>query len=254
MFRRHAYLLIGEREFWRKTLETELKKFLKIENLTSSPDIWWQDYESFGLKEAQALMEREARHGFGEQGRFFILGISSMTPEAQNALLKTFEEPALDAHFFIMARTAEIFLPTLRSRLVILTDRQLGSLTSKLKIDAKIERNEVGFCASAEEVVLQVSPKSDFGSADQFLKMDLPERLDFIQKEFLKPKDKKKSEIIDFVIELEKTLRAQINMRQITKDEEFALHELAKCQRYFQNPRSSNRLILEHLALVIPLN
>ena len=256
----HAYLLVGDGGYWREVLTGELKNFLKLENLTSSPDIWWQNYESFGIKEAHALMEREARHGFGEQGRFFILGISSMTPEAQNALLKTFEEPAPDAHFFIIARTAEIFLPTLRSRLVILTrqkdlevkPRGLGGLTSK----AEVGQNEIGSRVTRSNLV----------DANHFLKLDFPDRLDFIQKEFLpvrsgKSKDKNparplggKSEIIDFVIELEKTLRAKINMRQITKDEEFALHELAKCQRYLQNPRSSNRLILEHLTLVIPLN
>jgi hypothetical protein len=237
LFPQHAYLLVGDRESWREILKIELKKFLKLENLTSSPDIWWQNYESFGIKEAHALIEREVRHGFGGQGRFFILEISSITPEAQNALLKTFEEPAPDAHFFIIARTAEIFLPTLRSRLVEL-------------------RGESSQFGGTEEVVLCVT-KSDFGRADKFLRMDYPDRLNFIQKEFLparsgKKKDAGKSEIIDFVIELEKTLWAKIKMSKITKDQELALHELEKCQRYLQNPRSSNRLILEHLALILP--
>ncbi|MFA6253645.1 MAG: hypothetical protein WC640_00065 [Candidatus Paceibacterota bacterium] len=231
LFSHHAFLLTGDREFWRGIVEKELKIFLKLENLNSSPDILWQSYESFGIKEAHTLIEREARKGFGTQGRFFVLEISSITPEAQNALLKTFEEPAPDAHFFIIARNAEIFLPTLRSRMIILSS------------GAEFGQNEVG---------LQVSPKSNFVDADHFLKLDFPDRLDFIQKEFLKNKETNKSAIIDFVIELEKTLRDKIEIKKITKDEEFALHELEKCQRYLQNPRSSNRLILEHLALILP--
>ena len=103
------------------------------------------------------------------------------------------------------------------------------------------------------------SKKEETFGADKFLKLDLPDRLDFIQKEFLparvggKDKNKTKSDIINFVIDLEKTLRANINMGEITKDEELALRELEKVQRYLQNPRSSNRLILEHLALTLPL-
>ncbi|MFA5290754.1 MAG: hypothetical protein WC385_00345 [Candidatus Paceibacterota bacterium] len=233
-FPQHAYLLIGDKNCWREVLETELKNFLKIENLTSSPDIWWQNYESFGIKEAHALIEREVRHGFGGQGRFFVLEISSITPEAQNALLKTFEEPAPDAHFFIIARTAEMFLPTLRSRLITL---------NHIPSNSKDYPWKMGECV----IIREMEEK-----ALKFLKLDLPDRLEFIQKEFLKNKDRPKSEIIDFVIELEKTLRAKINMSQITKDQELALHELEKCQRYLQNPRSSNRLILEHLSLIIP--
>jgi hypothetical protein len=230
LFSHHAYLLVGDKEYWQKFLDSELKNLFKLESLTSSPDVWWQSYDSFGIKEAHTLIEKEARKSFGGQGRFFVLEISSITPEAQNALLKTFEEPAPDAHFFIIARTSEIFLPTLLSRVEVTEDGLLGA----------VQR-----------------PSS--APATAFLKLDLPDRLDFIQKEFLKSKDKNparplggKSEVVDFVIELEKTLRAKIEMRKITKDEAMALRELEKCQRYLQNPRSSNRLILEHLSLILP--
>lgn len=224
----HAYLLVGDRGYWEENLREELKKIFQIGNLANSPDIWWQNYESFGIKDAHTLIERETGKSFGGQGRFFVLVISSITPEAQNALLKTFEEPATDVHFFIIARATEIFLPTLRSRMVILSQRIV-----------------------AADGLLKVIQRPS--AATKFLTLDLPDRLDFIQKEFLKNKDKNKSEIVDFVADLEKILRAKIDMRQIAKDEEFALHELAKCQRYLQNPRSSNRLILEHLALTLPL-
>ncbi len=232
LFRHHACLLVGDKKYWQEILEKELKNFLKVDNLNSSPDIWWQKCESsFGVKEAHVLIERSARRSFGGRGRFFVLEISSITPEAQNALLKTFEEPTADTHFLIIARLAEIFLPTLRSRMVILTSDQ----------------------------DLATSPLSVIGDlASKFLKLDLPERLEFIRQEFLparaggKNKDKTKGEIISFIADLEKTLWAGIELKKITKDEEIALYELAKCQRYLQNPRSSNRLILEHLALILP--
>ncbi|HRZ30102.1 MAG TPA: hypothetical protein P5274_00300 [Candidatus Paceibacterota bacterium] len=242
LFEHHAYLLVGGVDYWREILEAELKRILKIENLSACPDIWWQTYNSFGIKNGHNLIEKEARKSFSGQGRFFVLEISSITPEAENSLLKTLEEPMSDTHFFIIARQADIFLPTVRSRLIT------------------FEAPRAVF-----EVGLQGSPKSDFEKAQKFLKLDLPDRLDFIQKEFLlaraggKNKDKSlarplggKSEIIDFVIDLEKTLHTRIDLQKITKAEELALYELEKVQRYFQNPRSSNRLILEHLALILP--
>lgn len=225
-FSHQASLLVGDRNYWKNFLIEKLRDFLRVENLNSSPDVSWQSYESFGIKDSHNLIEKEVQKSFTGQGRFFILEISSITPEAQNALLKTFEEPMADTHFFLIVRTAEILLPTLLSRLVVFNQ--------------------------ADEVGLRAHLKSNFGGATKFLKLDLPDRLDFIQKEFLKDRDVKKSEIINFVSNLEKTFRSQIKMKEITKDEEIALHELEKCQRYLQNPRSSNRLILEHLALILP--
>ncbi len=237
----HAYLLVGDREYWREILKQELKKNLKIENLSSCPDIFWQSYDSFGIKDSHGLIEKESRKSFSGSGRFFVLEINSATPEAQNALLKTFEEPIPDTHFFIIARSAEIFLPTVRSRMMVMNVG--GNLEAKPP------------SGGGTEVVSRVA-RSDFGEAEKrasnFLKLDLPDRLEFLQKEFLKNKDKSKSEIIDFVIDLEKALRAGIEMRKITKDEELSLHELEKSRRYLENPRSSNRLILEHLAFILP--
>lgn len=218
-----AYLLVGDGNYWRDFLDKELKKFLQIENISSCPDIWCQSYDSFGIKEAHSLIEKEARRSFSGRGRFFILSIDSATPEAQNALLKTFEEPAFDTHFFIISHSAEIFLPTLCSRLIILN--QLA--------ESDNERTK------------------EFPLVAKFLELDLPDRLDFIQKEFLKNKDKSKSEIISFVSELEKIFYSRLDLLKISKEEELIIHELEKSLRYLQNPRSSNRLILEHLALIL---
>lgn len=216
----HAYLLTGNLDFWKTGLTTELKKYFNLEFLTSSPDIWWRDYDSFGLKDAQRLIELEIRRSFGKFGRFFILEISSITTEAQNALLKTFEEPASDVHFFIMARSEEIFLPTFLSRLIVLS----------------VNDNQI----------------TDQG-AREFIKADLPDRLNFIQNRFLKNRERSKGEIINFVANLEKILREQINLTQASEEEKLALQEIINCQRHLQNQRVSVRLILEHLALVLPV-
>jgi|GEM_PF-166467 hypothetical protein len=229
----HACLLVGDPRYWGELLETELKIFFKTENLSACPDVWWLAYDSFGIKDSHNLIEKEANRSFSGRGRFFVLEISSITPEAQNSLLKTLEEPVAGTHFFIITRNSETFLPTVRSRMQIFLPE---TSTQAKRVSAGVE----------------------------FLKLDLPERLEFIQKEFLparaggkkstsiNKKDRTKSDIIDFIIDLERSLHDKIDLRKITKDEEISLRELEKAQRYLQNPRSSNRLILEHLALILP--
>lgn len=61
--------------------------------------------------------------------KHFIIGFSSATVAAQNALLKVLEEPVSDTHFFVITPYAEAVLPTVRSRLVgIRWGRETNSL------------------------------------------------------------------------------------------------------------------------------
>lgn len=50
-----------------------------------------------------------------------IKDADSMTDQAQNALLKSLEEPSRGTHFILIAREASLVLPTIRSRCQIMT-------------------------------------------------------------------------------------------------------------------------------------
>ena len=54
----------------------------------------------------------------------YIMGADQMTPEAQNALLKSLEEPAPGNVFLLTAENGEKILPTIRSRCQVLTLEQ----------------------------------------------------------------------------------------------------------------------------------
>jgi hypothetical protein len=81
-----------------------------------SADAHVRSYAQFGIDEARELRERA--WGKGREGaRLFIVAAPFMTAEAQNALLKTLEEPPGDARFFFLVAAPSALLPTLRSRM-----------------------------------------------------------------------------------------------------------------------------------------
>lgn len=227
LFPQPAYLLVGRPDYWREVLSKELQQGYGIATPQKHPDVRWEKIDTFGVKEAHDLIAQENRQAFGASGRFFIFEINYLTAEAQNALLKTLEEPNLHAHFFFLARTDAFFLPTFLSRLVVVKENN----AHQIKVSGAEDINNQKECL-------------------KFLKLDLPERLDYIQENFLKEKNKK--DIADFVIGLEIVFHQQIKLNNLKEEEKFALNQLERARAFLINPRSSARLILEHLALILP--
>lgn len=95
-----------------------LTKILKEEGiqLTGNADAYVRVYQHFGIDEARELSARA--YGKSIQGgrRVFVALFPVITNEAQNALLKTLEEPPGDALFFLVTPAPTTLLPTLRSR------------------------------------------------------------------------------------------------------------------------------------------
>lgn len=103
-----------------------------------NPDIYVRSYAHFGVDDARELRERADLSAQGER-RIFILFAPVMTAEAQNALLKTFEEPPGDALFFLIVPAPETLLSTLRSRmqrLVLDTGVHQGTVDERVFLSA----------------------------------------------------------------------------------------------------------------------
>ena len=123
----HAYLLIGNRE----DAEDHIKKFLSEEgiSLIQNPDYQEFDGDSFTIGEARILRDRVQSKSLGEK-KMFVIYSNRLTLEAQNALLKTFEEPTENTHFFLVQAFSGNMIPTLLSRLQVI---DLGSRAIKDK-------------------------------------------------------------------------------------------------------------------------
>ncbi len=113
----------------------KLKKFLE-ETLgiktTGNPDFSHIKYENFTIDHARALTFGEGMKDFSGGKKIFIIETDFITEEAQNALLKVFEEPTPGTHFFIIS-PQEVLLPTLKSRMqVFLSDTNKNLYESKI--------------------------------------------------------------------------------------------------------------------------
>jgi len=141
----HAYLLVGGsaeaeeflHDFWRERGVT----------LKGSPDFFAWREALFGIEEARKLAEAAAKKAFTGK-KIFLVAPERITVEAQNALLKTFEDPYDNTHFFLVAREAELVIPTLRSRM------------QTLHVKSSVEGH----------------------GAENFLQLSVKERLNFVRK------------------------------------------------------------------------
>lgn len=145
----HAYLLVGNPEeaenfFGNLLVELGVEK-------ENNPDFFPFLAETFGIDDARKLREFSGRKSFGAKKVFYVRP-ERFTLEAQNALLKTLEEPTEGTHIFLVAREREVLVPTLLSRLQVLLVSKKGQ------------------------------GRTLAGSPEAFLKMPLQKRLDFAKK------------------------------------------------------------------------
>ena len=79
---------------------------------------------------ARDLKNRASESALGNTGKFFIIDTKAIVHEAQDALLKLFEEPTVGTHFFFILPNSEILKDTFRSRFQIVRRGQ-GAIVTK---------------------------------------------------------------------------------------------------------------------------
>ncbi|HTR19063.1 MAG TPA: hypothetical protein VMH91_03775 [Candidatus Paceibacterota bacterium] len=180
-----------------------------------NPDVYVREYGSFGVDEARELSARASSRAISSARRVFIVFAPSMTNEAQNALLKTLEEPSADALFFIVVPSPQMLLPTLRSRAQLLA---LGA-----------DRND-----------LLVDPAA-------FLKAKQEKRLDMLKPLLDKDEDDKRDlgASIAFLSGLEQELS-----RDVEKNRE-GLEAVYRARKFIGDKGSLAKALLEQVALLI---
>ena len=115
----HAYGIVGESAEIVPPLLDFIAHDLGVA-IVANPDFFHERFETFSVDDSRKIKERSASKPFGtDLRRVSILELHGITREAQNALLKLFEEPEPGNHFFLILPMADMLLPTLRSRLQI---------------------------------------------------------------------------------------------------------------------------------------
>ncbi len=83
------------------------------------PDISIQEHDGFSIADARELKARASQRGLSHEP-IYIIAVATILHEAQNALLKLFEEPPAGASFILCVPSLDVLLPTVRSRAIIL--------------------------------------------------------------------------------------------------------------------------------------
>src|SRR3989344_4999324 len=86
----HAYLIEGDRE----KIVPEILEFLKSLGIEKgNPDFFHIELDSFKIDDARNLKSYATEKGFSMDKKVFLISANSFLLEAQNSLLKLFEEP-----------------------------------------------------------------------------------------------------------------------------------------------------------------
>lgn len=191
-----------------------LLKKEKVETI-GNPDLYIREYSSFGVDEARELAQKASTRAVASLRRIFIVVTPGMTAEAQNALLKTFEEPSADALFFVVVPSPQMLLPTLRSR------------AQTLAVDTVVPNTIV-------------DPKA-------FLKETSEKRLEILKPLLDKDEDDKRdmSGSILFLAGLERELSHNL---PATKE---SIEAVYRARKYIGDKGSLSKALLEQVALLI---
>ncbi len=185
-----------------------------------NPDLHVESIEKFGIDESRALIEQASLRS--TSGRtLFILAIQSITSEAQQALLKLFEEPTPGTIFVLLVPHGSL-QGTLRSR----------------------------FIDYPERLTALAGQGSD---AIDFMSWPYKKRSDWIAA-FLKDEEQVRERTRTFLDELEAALYAKLEALTGALRQELlmSLGDVAHFRTYLGDRAPSLKMILEHFAATVP--
>lgn len=218
----HGYLLVGDMESSGGLAFKAASNILKPNNtgnrLEIHPDYFYKTYEFFSIDDSHEIRKRASMRPLVGENKVFILEILSIGIESSNSLLKLLEEPYDGTYFFIITSSLDEIISTLRSRLIVISNPRQKS---------KLEKEREDFCT-------------------KFL-LSLPNK----RIEIVKKLSDDKQKAIEFLNELEIAFTRQPLSSCSTTVVEF-LEEMQKCKDFLYQKGGSTRMILEHIALILP--
>ena len=225
----HAYCLEGKREDILKELLKFLENNLKF-GVKGNPDFYCEDFDTLGIDEGRLINEMQTRRAVVASRRIFVVTVNFITRETQNSLLKMFEEPTGDAIFFLIISSANILLPTLRSRMMV------------VNLNRGMEA-ESGEDEKSENIF----------DAIKFIKSSISERLTVAKKIADKIADEEisRSFAVEFLNNIEREILNKSETNELKRKNLFIFEEIDKCRGYARDRSPSVKILLEHIAIII---
>ncbi len=207
MYAHHAYLSYAH------SLETS---GVPLEYQKSAIDVYHLVTPRLAIDDARSLTLLSEQRPFEAKKRVFVIVTSDIALEAQNALLKLFEEPPQYAEFYVVVPKTAFLLPTLKSRLATMTEED-------------------------ERTAKNITNKT----FDSFASLGYADRLTLIA-EKTKAKD---------LVWIEAIVQGfEVATEKATTKKELMLKTVLLIRSYISSKGSSAKMLLEELALVLPLS
>lgn len=221
--RHHAFVIEAEAEKGIEVAQAWAAREFGMK-AKGNPDVVVMRYGLLTVEEARAVCELAAGAAFSGEHKVVIIAASRAYHEAQNALLKLFEEPPLGTYLFLILPSLGGLLPTLRSRVQVLT------------------------AGNVQHQVLNIPE-----IAEEFMKAGKERRSAMIKKIAAhQPGDAvgAREEALSIVNGIE----AIAYRHGIGKADAGLLSDIATLRGHLHDRSAPVKMILEHLSLVIPKN
>ena len=216
----HAYLIEGARE----DVLPEILSFMEVLDVVTqnNPDFCEIHVDNFKIDEALSLRSMTDERGLSTK-KIFIISVNKFSLDAEHALLKLFEEPKDDTHFFLIVPDKNALLRTLVSRFYLIP----STINSK-----------------------------DTKEVEDFIEMSRTNRINFL-KDFLVEEeeseegvelDSVRAKSLRFLNILEMELHKRANLNNL-KD---SFEQIFKVRKFLRQPGSSTKSLMESVALLIP--
>ena len=250
----HAYIINGEYGSGRQTIASALAKTIQCQSKTDDtdacgvctsckqaeshnhPDIKYitHDKTSISVNDIREQLNNDISiKPYSSEYKIYIIpDANKMTEQAQNALLKTIEEPPVYAIIILLTENCDSLLPTIRSRCVTLTmnpvekDKICTYLENKFQLEPEQAQLAANYCQGNIGKAIRFASSSDFiEMKNQVLKllknldsMDIASIIDTI-KEF----STHKNDINDY-LDLMLLWYRDVLMFKVTKDANLLLY------------------------------
>lgn len=194
---------------------------------SDNPDIVILKYGLFTVADARRVVEIAAQAPVAGDTKAIIIAASRAYREAQNALLKLFEEPPAGTYLFLILPTLGGLLPTLRSRVQVLP----GDVRSGVRTDVRTSL------------------------AEEFLRATREKRSAIVKKLVAGKSEEERREHRDKALALVNGIEAAA-YEKFKKERggkaAALLADISVLRAYLQERSAPVRMILEHLAIVTP--
>jgi hypothetical protein len=222
----HAYLIEGARD----EIIPEILRFCESLNIKTSnnPDFCSISIDNFKIDEAFDLRSMSSNKSFSSEKKIFMICVNSFSLDAQNVLLKMFEEPIENTHFFLIVPDINTLLKTFISRFYLIINNSVEQDLNK--------------------------------EAGKFLTMPLKNRLDLIKELLIEEEndDEEGNEIIVIDSVRSKSLKFLNSLELVLEKTPKSFSDLKtfehifKVREFLRMPGSSTKILMESVALITP--